>query len=98
MPKQRTPLKGRPFSSWSDEKLERYEQMFQDFIHAFRHEDKEKESLMQEVWKMLADEEVDRMSEEDFMPVTEPSNQVIASNKPTGLKKRPMIKKISVRR
>ena len=98
MQKQRTPLKGKPFSSWSYEKLERYEQMFQDFIHAFRHEDKEKESLMQEVWKMLADEEVDRMNEEDFIPVAEPPKQVITSNKSAGLKKRPMIKKINVRR
>ena len=60
MEKIRTPLKGKPFSSLSNEELKEYMRLFQKFIFCFKHEDKEKEALMREVWKMLSDEDIDR--------------------------------------
>ena len=62
MNNKRIALKGRPFSRLTDEKLKEYQEMFQDFIGCFKYEDKDKEKLMQEVWKLLSDEEVDRWS------------------------------------
>ena len=102
--KKRTPLKGMPFSHLTDEKLKAYIPMFQDFIFCFRHEDKEKEKMLQEIWKMLTNEEIDRriwlreeeekelerQRERERERMSEPEKP-----KSTGvrIKKRPMIKR-----
>lgn len=56
----RTPLKDRPFSSWSDEKLLTYMKMFQDFSFAYKHIDKDKQKLVSDVLQDLWDEKMDR--------------------------------------
>lgn len=97
MPKRRIPLKGRPFSGLSDEKLKSYLDMFQDFIHCFKYEDKHKEQVVQEIWKMLADEDVDRWNDRE--PILEkPVSYQEKSEITTAprIKKRPLIKKKGV--
>lgn len=66
----RTPLKGRPFSKWSDEKLKNYITMFQEFNFAYSGESKERKKLVQEVLKDLQDEKIERATE-DFLASSE---------------------------
>lgn len=60
----RTPIKGRPFSEWSDEKLEKYTQLFCDFHFAYKNVDESKHKLICEILKDLEDEFIDRLSED----------------------------------
>ncbi len=60
----RVPLKGKPLSNLSDVKLKQYINMVQDFIYCFRGNDKEKEQVLQEIWKLLTIEEAERTSRE----------------------------------
>lgn len=61
----RTPLKGRPFSSWSDEKLEQCTQTFCEFNFAYRDVSEEKHKLILEILKDLEDEFMDRLCEDE---------------------------------
>lgn len=92
-----TPIKGRPFSSWSDDKLNDYMKLFQDFIFAYKAENKEKEQLMKEIYKELADEHTDRF---DPTPKKEklkekktekPRAEKPKESAPTGLKHRRLL-------
>ena len=85
-----------PFSHLSDEKLEMYIPMFQDFIFCYRHEDKDKEEMLQEIWKMLTLEDLERKSERDELDSFSDKSTGKDKSNSSGivLKKRSLVKKI----
>lgn len=69
----KTPIKGRPFSSLSDDKLDSYMKMFQEFCYAYKtSEYKSQRGAVELIWKDLSNEHLERVSEDALKALDKP--------------------------
>ena len=61
MPPKKVPINGEPdFTNVSDSKLKDYIDMVQQLIFVYKHCDKQKTEILQEMWKEMSNEQCDR--------------------------------------
>lgn len=62
MPPKKYAIKGEPdFHTVSDKQLEDYLEFAQQLIHAYKYESPEKAKVLEQVWKDISNEKVDRI-------------------------------------